>query len=200
MSELAIPPVVATQEIASRSQQSSVKANAHLIAIVAADLKAVRAPAAVGPVDRDPAIMPPVLAIPGMAFEEKPVRLHDPVDPLHVHRRAALLAALTPEERMDAPVAVGRLTGDQHLDLGNKLCLGLWTPPSALTGPLRGCLHSEIGAGDPEGIGDRLHGVSSRAGEGERNSRFFGCANSSASRKTSFSRVFLPSSRCSSRT
>jgi len=46
----------------------------------------------------------------------------------------------------------------------------------------------------------QLHSVSSRAGEGERNSRFFGCIRSSASRRISFSNVFLPNSRCSSRT
>ena len=38
------------------------------------------------------------------------------------------------------------------------------------------------------------------AGEGARNSRFFGCTRSSASRRISFSNVFLPKSRCSSRT
>src|SRR5262249_61375681 len=107
---------------------------------------------------------------------------------------------LTPRQRMNAPVAVGRLAGDQRLDLGDQLRLGLRTPATPLPGALGGCLHSEIGAGDAEGIGDPLHGVSSRAGEGDRNSRFFGCTSSSASRSTSFSNVFLPSSRCSSRT
>jgi len=56
-------------------------------------------------------------------------------------------------------------------------------------------LRGKIGAGNTEGIGDRLHGVSSRTGDGERNNRFFGCINSSASRSTSFSKVFLPSMR-----
>ena len=101
---------------------------------------------------------------------------------------------------MNAPVAIGRLTGDQHLDLGDKFRLGLRTPTATLPGPLRCRLRGEIGAGHAEGIGDRFHGMSSRAGKGDRNSRFFGCAKSSASRRTSFSRVFLPSSRCNSRT
>ena len=56
-------------------------------------LKPVRAPASVGPVDRDAAIMPPLLAVSGMAFEQQSMRLHDPVDALHVHRRAAFAHA-----------------------------------------------------------------------------------------------------------
>src|SRR5215469_6647347 len=42
-------------------------------------------------------LMPPVVAVSGMAFEQQPVRFHDPVNPLHVHRRIALLAALAPQ-------------------------------------------------------------------------------------------------------
>ena len=101
---------------------------------------------------------------------------------------------------MNAAVAVGGLTGDQRLDLGHKRCLGLWPTAPPLWGPARRRLHREIGACHAERIGDRLHGAPARAGEGERNSRFFGCTRSSASRRISFSRVFLPSSRCSSRT
>jgi hypothetical protein len=174
--------------------------DAHLLAIVAADLEPVRAPAGVGAVDRNAAVMLPLLAGSGMALEQQPVHLHDPVDPLHVDRRAAFFAALTPQQRMDASVAVGRLAGDQHLDLGDKLRIGRRAPATPLARPLQSCLHSQIGASDPERMGDRLHGMSSHAGEGERNSRFFGCTTSSASRSTSFSSVFLPSSRCSSRT
>src|SRR5215471_489331 len=172
----------------------------HLLAVVAADFEPVRAPAGIGAIDRDAAIMPPFLAASGMALEQQTVRLHDPVDPLHVHHRAALLMTLTPQQRMDAAVAVGRLAGDQHLDLGDEIRLGLRSPTATLRGPLRCRLFSKIGTGHTEGIADRLHGMSSRAGKGDRNSRFFGCANSSASRNTSFSKVFLPSSRCNSRT
>ena len=99
---------------------------------------------------------------------------------------------------MNAAVAVSGLTGDQRLDLGYKRCLRLWPTAPSLSGPSRRGLHREIGACHAERIGDRLHGVPARAGEGERNSRFFGCTRSSASRRISFSRVFLPSSRCSS--
>src|SRR6185312_1836873 len=172
----------------------------HLFTIVAADLEAVRAPAGIGPVDGNAPVVPPFLAAPGMAFEQQAVRLHDPVDPLHIYRRAAFFAALTPQQRMEAPVAVGRLPGDQRLDLGDKRRLGLRRPATPLAGSLLGRSRGEIGASDTKRVGDPLHGVPSGAGERDSNSRFFGCANSSASRSTSFSRVFLPNSRCSSRT
>jgi hypothetical protein len=48
-------------------------------------------------------------------------------------------------------------------------------------------------------LGYRLHGLSSCPGEGDRNT-FFDCVNSSASCRTLFSKVFLPSSRRGSRT
>src|ERR1051325_6766946 len=174
--------------------------DAHLLAVVAADLEPVRAPSHIGAVDRDPAIVPPFLTVAGMAVEQKAVHLHDPVDPLHVHGRTAPFAPLTPEQRMDAPITIGRLTGYQRLDLGDKLGLGVWATTSPPPAPLASRLHGQIGAAHAECIGNRLHGVPSRTGEVARNSRFFGCTRSSASRRISFSRVFLPSSRCSSRT
>jgi hypothetical protein len=54
-----------------------------------------------------------------MPFKEQSVRLHHAIDPLHVDRRCtALFASLAPEQRMNAPIAVGRLTGNCVLDLG----------------------------------------------------------------------------------
>src|SRR3954468_7122129 len=100
-----------------------------------------------------------------MAVEQKTVRLHDPVDPLDVHGRTAPFAALTPEQRMDAPITVGRLTGDQRLDLGDKLGLRVWATTSPPPAPLACRVHGQIGAGDAQGIGDGLHGVPSRAGD-----------------------------------
>jgi hypothetical protein len=72
----------------------------------------------------------------------------------------------------------------------------LWPTTSPLPRPLRCRLHGQMGTRHPERIGYRLMACrSARA----RKSRFFGCATSSASRRISFSRVFFPSSRCSSR-
>jgi hypothetical protein len=155
MSELLRPPVVATQEIASRSEQSRVKA--------IRTFWPLSQPICIGAINRDAAIVPPFLAASGMALEQQAVRLHDPVDPLHVHYRAALLITLTPQQRMGTAVAVGRLAGDQQLDLGDELRLGLRSPTATLRGPLRCRLLSKVGAGHTEGIGDRLHGMSSRA-------------------------------------
>ena len=69
--------------------------------------------------------------------ERSSAPLDPPTSADAVHHRAALFAPLTPEQRMNAPVAVGRLTGDQHLDLGDKFRLGLRTPTATLPGPLR---------------------------------------------------------------
>jgi hypothetical protein len=71
--------------------------------------------------------------------------------------------------------------------------------PAAASEHRSACLNSQVRAGDPERIGDHLHGALSHTDEGPRNS-FFDRARSSASRRISFSKVFLPSSRCSSRT
>jgi hypothetical protein len=117
--------------------------------------------------------VPLFLTATGIAVEEATMRLHDPVDAFDVDRRTAFFAALTPEQRMDAPVAVGRLAGDQRLDLTDKLCLGLWATSPPLPGPIRRRLRGRLERATPERIGNRLPGVPSRAGEGERSSRFF---------------------------
>jgi hypothetical protein len=55
---------------------------------------------------RSELLMPPVVAFAGMASKQKTVRLHDSVDPFDVHCGTTLFAMLTPEQRMDTPVAV----------------------------------------------------------------------------------------------
>jgi hypothetical protein len=47
------------------------------LAIVAADLKPVRAPPGIRPIDGDAAIMPPLLTHAGMALEQQPMGFHD---------------------------------------------------------------------------------------------------------------------------
>jgi hypothetical protein len=63
-----------------------------------------------------------------------PVESDPPTRPrdLDPGTRAALFAALMPEQSTDAPVAVGRMTGGQRLDLRDKLRLGLRTPSATL--------------------------------------------------------------------
>src|SRR6516165_7897780 len=78
------PLVVARKLMASRSQQSSAKAT-RPFTVVAADLKAVGAPAAVALIDGDASIMAPLDAA-GMAIEQEAVDLHHPVNPLVIGR------------------------------------------------------------------------------------------------------------------
>jgi hypothetical protein len=138
---------------------------------------------------------PALLAISGVALEQQPVHFHDPVDAFDVDRRTALFLAPPPDQGVHPPLAVSRLTGDHLFDLSQQLGLGPAPAPATRCSCRR--LGDEVRARHPKRIGDRLHGLSSRTGEGARNSRFFGCARSSASRRISFSRVFLPNSRCS---
>lgn len=100
---------------------------------------------------------------------------------------------------MHPPVAVGRQVGDQCTDIGHEFGIGQWRPPArpgrwpvAHRGQVRPC--------DADRFGDRAHRPSS-GNEIERNGSFFGpAARETASRRISFSIVFLPSMRCSSRT
>jgi hypothetical protein len=88
--------------------------------------------------------MPAFLAFLGVAIEQKAVRFHHPVDALHVHRRCALFASMSPEERMDAPTAVGRLPGDDLLDLGQQMLFRLGSPAPTLPGCVRCYLDDEV--------------------------------------------------------
>src|SRR4051812_45034701 len=87
--------------------------HAHALAVVAADLQAVRAPAGVARVHGDAPLVPALLAA-GVALEQEPMHLHDAVDPLHVRRGPALplglatqLATLRCAERIRAEISAG---------------------------------------------------------------------------------------------
>ena len=80
--------------------------NVHPPAIVAADLKSVRAPASVRPSNATPAGMSPLGAFAGVALEQQPMRLHDAINPFGIDRRATFLAAVAPDQRMDSPVPI----------------------------------------------------------------------------------------------
>jgi hypothetical protein len=60
-----------------------------------------------------------------------PDRFHDPVDSLDVHCCTALLGAAASEQGMDAPVAVGRLAGDDLRDFGQQLIFRRGSPAPA---------------------------------------------------------------------
>jgi hypothetical protein len=73
------PLVVARKLKASRSQQSSAKATRTRSLVVAADLKAIGAPAAVARIDGDASVMSPLDAA-SMAIKQQAVDLHHPVN------------------------------------------------------------------------------------------------------------------------
>jgi hypothetical protein len=102
--------------------------DAHLLAIVAADLQAVGAPAGVAGLNRDPAIVPTLLAAAAVPLEQEAMQLHDSVDPLGVGRCAPGLFRLAAEQGMHAAIAVGRQVGDQRADVSDDLGIGQRRP------------------------------------------------------------------------
>ena len=142
-------------------------------------------------VNGDPTIMPAVLAVPGVTIEQEVVCLHLPVDPLDVHWRCALFASLAPDHSLDAAIAIGRLTGNCVLDLSQQLVFQLGPSPSACTIRFRARHPSDSAILFTKCLPERMRAIAIAV---------FGCARSSMSRRVSFSSVFLPNNRCSSRT
>src|SRR5437773_2523858 len=108
------PLVVARKLMASRSQQR--EGDPHPLTVVAADLKAIGAPAAVARIDGDASVMSPLDAA-GMAIKQQTVDLHHPVNPLVIGRLQASGQRLALEDGVDTSVAVGWQLGDDRLDL-----------------------------------------------------------------------------------
>src|SRR5829696_4633616 len=104
--------------MASRSQQSR-EGDAHALAVVAADLQAIRAPAGVARVHGN-ATLVPALPAAGVALEQEPMHLHDAVDTLHARRGPALPLGLAAQESMNPSIAVAGQIGDEGLDRGEK--------------------------------------------------------------------------------
>lgn len=96
------------------------KGDADLLAIVAADLQSIGAPATVARVDGGPAIVTALLAAPAMPLEQEAMQLHDAVDALWIGRCAPVVFSLAAEQCVDPAVAVGRQIGDQFPDVGNQ--------------------------------------------------------------------------------
>src|SRR5829696_4387702 len=167
------------------------------LTVLAADLQAVRAPARVANIDGDFALVTTFLATANMALEQEAVQLHHAVDPLHVWCRTPFPLSVAAKKGMNPPVAVGGQVGHECPDRGDKLPIRRgWSPPTLCGGPVPG---REVRAREAERRGDRAHQEPS-GHEITRKSPFLGAVTrSTASRRISFSSVFLPSSRCSSR-
>src|SRR6185369_5661912 len=139
----------------------------------------------------------PALLAAGVALEQEPMHLHDAVDPLHVRRGPALPLGLTTQESMNPSIAVGGQIGNERLDRGDKPSIRQRRATSTTRGgPLP---RREVRARDAQGCGHRAHRPPS-GHELTRKGSFLGAVTrSTASRRISFSSVFLPNSRCSSR-
>ena len=75
----------------------------HPITVVAADLKAIGAPAAVARIDGDASVMSPLDAA-GMAIKQQAMDLHHPVNPLVIGRLQASGQRLALEDGVDTSV------------------------------------------------------------------------------------------------
>lgn len=176
------------------------KGDADALAVVAADLEPIGAPAAIAFVHRDAAIMSARLT--GcMTLQEQAVLLHHPPDPFVVGGwEAVLLRSLASQDGMDAAIAIGRQIGDHRLDAREQIRIRL---RRAAPAPRERGLQArdQVRTGDAERLGDGAHREPSGAGHGERSSNLFlGAACSRTSLRISASSVFLPSRRCNSRT
>src|SRR5262249_44744467 len=171
----------------------------HPFTVVAADLKAVGARAAVALIDGDASVMSP-LDPADMAIEQEAAHLHHSVNPLVIWGLLASGQPLGLWGGGDTAVAVGWPVGRDRLDLRHEFIVWQRRPADPF---LRSLAHAfdQTGAGDPNHFRHGLHREPSFGGDGGSRSCFFDpVACSSASLRISASSVFLPSSRCSSRT
>ena len=137
------------------------KSDAHTLAVVAADLEAIRAPAVVTFGRGDTAVLLPLLAT-GVTLEQQPVLAHDPVDPLVVGRcQPTMLLGLAPQDGVNAPVALGGHVGDDGLDTLQHPAIG---PRRPATATRRGRVVLDLGL--PRKLGDTL--IETVRGQGYR--------------------------------
>src|SRR5690348_1795083 len=125
--------------------------------------------------------------------------LHQAVDTLGIDRRVARGSPLALDERGDPPVAVGRPGVHEAADFGSERKVAVACLWSALRTRAFEAF-GDVGPGDAEGVGDRLHREASRGTELDSEIAFFVRASSRASLRTSTSSVLRPSRRSSSRT
>src|SRR5690606_12964708 len=80
--------------------------DAHFLAVVAADLEPVRAPAQVPSLHRDAAVMPSLLMPSSMATKQQTMPFHDAVGALVIGRRSAFGTGLPAQDRMDTAIGL----------------------------------------------------------------------------------------------
>ncbi|GJD97760.1 hypothetical protein OCOJLMKI_4993 [Methylobacterium iners] len=76
-------------------------------------------------------------APPAWRWSRRPCTFMTEVNPLHVRRDLALPLGLSAQQGMDAPIAIGRQVGDEHLDRGQPFGIGGWARFSMEARPRR---------------------------------------------------------------
>ncbi len=176
------------------------KDNAQLFAIITAKLEAIRAPAAITGGHSNAPLMPardtrwfePPL-------EQQTMLTHDAINALHVDRWQVTGLSLSANQSPRPAVAVAGQRRNGGLDLFDQLAIigrSTRTTIASINRTRRTANH--VRARQPERSADRGY-WSSPGNKGERAIHFFVRAMSTASLRISFSIVFLPRSRCSSR-
>jgi len=146
-----------------------------LFAIVAADLEAIGAPAQVGLIDADAAVVT-ALDPASMTVEQKAMNLHHPIDPFAIGGRTALGQGFAAQPGPDAGIAVGRHVVDDRLDLGQERFFRQGRTASvlgrALGRPLRHP-RGEMRTGHAQRGGDGAHGKIPLGSDSDRKLFFY---------------------------
>jgi hypothetical protein len=88
-----------------------------LVAIVAAQFEAIRAPTQIGAVDGDAPIMTPFLSTARIALQQKTMGFHDPIDPFVVGRLMPLSLGRAPQNSPAPTMTVSRHLSDHRSGL-----------------------------------------------------------------------------------
>ena len=128
-----------------------------------------------------------------VAIEQEAVDLHHAVDPFVIGRLATSGQSLSLEDGVDPPITVGRQPAMTALMSATSLSSGSGGRQPLLRTTLQP--FDQIGARHPDHLCHGFHREPSFGSDGGSRSCFEPMARSSASLRSSVSRVFLPSSR-----
>lgn len=123
---------------------------------------------------------------------------HGAIDPLMVHARLPQRLPATSQQSPDPARAIARQARDMQLNLFEQAAVVDFASTTAIS-PFGapGSFYCHCRAHHTQNVTDHFH-WSSSGSKGERAISFFDRPHSTASRRISFSMVFLPNSRCSS--
>ncbi len=148
------------------------KGDANDFFIPAEDLEAVRAPAGVRAECLNDAVVSAFNMVASESLQQDALPLHDAVDAFVIDAGLPGLAELAIEPRSNTSIAERRLLIDDFADQRHQVGVGRFGVLPTFGAFGRKAL-DEIRARDLEGIGDRLHGVSSGGSDGNCDISFF---------------------------